>query len=151
MEEDRFLLLIILQPMKQVNKASCYVTGFRIILVFISSIAPGAVFNFTAEPILTSVLLTWSPPQEPNGVIIAYEVTYSVNGSKPNIMNTTNTIQILRLALNTEVSNISVRAYTSVGPGDASKYLSVFTPEDPTPCEFLAVILLVWSKQPVQH
>ncbi len=94
-------------------------------------------FNFAAEPRFISVLLTWSPPQEPNGVIIAYEITYSVNGSELFKMNTTNTTHIiLRLAINTEVSNISVRVYTSVGPGDASMYLSVSTLGDPTPCEF---------------
>ncbi len=91
--------------------------------------------NFTAEPILISVLLTWSPPQEPNGVIIAYEITYSVNGSESNTTNTTNTTHTLKLALSTEVSNISVRAYTRVGPGDASISLTVSTPEYPTPRE----------------
>ncbi len=100
-------------------------------------VVPGVVSDFTTELMLTSVLLTWSQPKEPNGVIIAYEVTYSVNGSEPDTMNITNTTLILILALNTEVSNISVRAYTSVGPGEASVVLNVSIPEeDPTPCEF---------------
>ncbi len=103
------------------------------------SVVPGTVSDFTTELMLTSVLLTWSPPQEPNGEIIAYEVTYSVNGSEPDTMITTNTTLILILALvNIEVSNIiSVRVYTSVGPGNASMYVTVSTPEDPTPYEFI--------------
>ena len=102
-----------------------------------NSIVPGAVSNFMAEPIFTSVLLSWTPPQEPNGVITAYEVTYSVNSSKHTVMNTTNvsTTLTLWLALSTEVSNISVRAYTGVGPGNVSVHANVSTPENPTPRE----------------
>ncbi len=106
----------------------------------IHSIVPGVVSNFTTELMFTSVLLTWSPPQEPNGVIIAYEVTYSVNSSELSIINTTNTTHILRLALSTNVSNISVRAYTSVGPGNTSIHRDVSTPEDPTPRESMYIV-----------
>ena len=77
----------------------------------------------------TSVVLTWAPPQEPNGVIIAYDVSYMVNGSNPihiNTLGTTTTIT-LELALDTRVSDISVRAYTSIGPGNATMHRDVFT------------------------
>ena len=98
---------------------------------------PGAVSNFMAEPMFTSVLLTWNPPQKPNGVIIVYEVSYNTNSSSElTVQNTTNVTLTLRLALSTEVSNISVRAYTSVGPGESSVYLNVSTSENPTPREF---------------
>ncbi len=100
--------------------------------------------NLRAEPLnFTLVLLTWSPPQGPNGVIIAYEVTYTVNSSEPSEMNTTDvtTVLTLTLAFSTEVSNISVRAYTSVGPGDALVNLNVSTPENPTPREFIHTFL----------
>ena len=101
-----------------------------------SLLVPGAVSNFMADPMFTSVLLTWNPPQEPNGVIIVYEVSYSTNRSELIVQNTTNVTLTLRLALSTEVSNISVRAYTSVGPGESSVHLRVSTFENLNPREF---------------
>ena len=38
--------------------------------------APGPVSALMAQPIFASIVLTWSAPQEPNGVLISYEVTY---------------------------------------------------------------------------
>ena len=89
-----------------------------------------------AEPMSTSILLTWSPPQEPNGVIIAYEVTYSVNSSDPVVINTTDvtTSYTLELAPNTAVFDASVRGYTSIGPGNVSGHFGVSTV---APCELL--------------
>ena len=43
------------------------------------------------QVILTSVVLTWSPPQEPNGLIIAYQVTYRIGDSRLVSVNTTDT------------------------------------------------------------
>ena len=71
----------------------------------------------------TSVVLTWSAPQEPNGVIISYEVTYVVSDGNLITTNTTalsTTFTISSLTPGTRVSNISVSAYTSVGGGDAT-------------------------------
>ena len=102
---------------------------------------PGVVTNFMAEPVITSVLLTWSPPQEPNGVIIVYEVTYRINSSDLVVVNTTDMAFTLSLTLSTEVSDISVRAYTSVGPGDDSLHFNVSTPKIPNPREFQYCIL----------
>ena len=83
---------------------------------------PGPVSNLTALPTLTSIDLTWSAPQDPNGVIISYEVTYRVTGS--NLTTTTTdlstTFSISSLTPQTTVSNISVSAYTSIGPGEAA-------------------------------
>ena len=59
--------------------------------------------NLTAEAIFNSIVLTWSVPEEPNGVILSYQVTYTVNGNAPVSTNTT---------------NISVTAYTRVGEGE---------------------------------
>ena len=83
---------------------------------------PGAVSNLTGESMFTSIVLTWSAPQEPNGVIISYEVTYRVSDSNPVTTNTTalsTTFTISPLIPGTGVSNISVSAYTSVGRGAA--------------------------------
>ena len=100
-------------------------------VLLITIIVPGAVLNLMAESTLTSVLLTWSPPQELNGVIIAYEVTYRISSSCDLlVVNTTDvaTSLTINLDVSAEISNVSVRAYTSVGPGKSS-YLSVPTTE----------------------
>ena len=79
--------------------------------------------NLTANPTLTSIYLTWSAPQEPNGVIISYEVTYRVTGNNLVTTNTTDlstTFSISSLTPQTAVSNISVSAYTSIGSGEAA-------------------------------
>ena len=107
----------------------------------LSLIVPGVVSSLMAEPRFTSIVITWHPPQDPNGVIIAYEVTYRVNDSNPTTINTTDisTTHILELALNTRVSGISVRAYTSIGPGNV--HLDVSTPQQPTPRELRYIIV----------
>ena len=65
-------------------------------------------------------MLTWSPPQPPNGIITQYTVTYRVNGSDPITRNTDDPVimyTIPSLFPQTTISNISVRASTSAGPG----------------------------------
>ena len=87
----------------------------------IHSSAPGPVFNLMGTPTLATVVLTWSPPQQPNGIISNYTVTYRVNGSAPVIRNTddpdSTIFTIPSLFPQTTISDISVRAYTSAGPG----------------------------------
>ena len=73
------------------------------------------------HPRFTSIVLTWSAPQEPNGVIISYEVTYRVSDDDPVITNTTDlstTFTIPSLTPGTTVTDISVSAYTMLGQGD---------------------------------
>ena len=80
---------------------------------------PGVVSDLTSQPKFTSVVLTWSAPQEPNGVIISYEVTYRVSDGNLVITNTTDLrFTIPSLTPGTNVTEISVSAYTSVGRGD---------------------------------
>ena len=74
--------------------------------------------DLTGHPKFTSIELTWSAPQEPNGVINSYEVTYRVSDGI-NATNTTNLrFTIPSLTPGTNVTEISVSAYTSVGRGD---------------------------------
>ena len=80
---------------------------------------PGVVSNLNGQPKFTYIVLTWSAPQEPNGVIISYEVTYRVSDGNLITHNTTNlTSTIPSLTPGTNVTEISVSAYTSVGRGD---------------------------------
>ena len=99
---------------------------------------PGPVSDITARPEVTSVVLTWSVPQEPNGIIIAYEVTYSIDGSAITVVNSTNgatTLTTPSLPPNTNISSISVTAYTSIGRGESVSHDVVITPAVPTLCE----------------
>ena len=76
--------------------------------------------NLTDQHKFTSIVLTWSAPQEPNGVIISYEVTYRISDGNLVTTNTTNmstTFTISSLTPGTNVTEISVSAYTSVGRG----------------------------------
>ena len=73
--------------------------------------------NLAGTPKFTSIVLTWSHPQEPNGVIISYEVTYTVNGRvNTSVLSTTFTIP--SLTPQTRVSAITVTAYTRIGRGE---------------------------------
>ena len=90
--------------------------------------------DLTAGPVLVCVLISWSAPQEPNGRIIAYEVTYRVSSDDLVRANTTDlgtSLEIPSLAPLTTVSNISVAAYTSVGRGEVTTHDNVMTPEEP--------------------
>ncbi|CAI8048401.1 Protein sidekick-2 [Geodia barretti] len=86
---------------------------------------PGPVGAVMASPSLSQVTLTWEPPLMPNGIIIAYEVSYrQTASSEPETR-----VNSSALATNfTTESNLeeatefifSVRAYTRVGPGNAT-------------------------------
>ena len=80
---------------------------------------PGVVSDLTGQPKFTSIVLIWRAPQEPNGVIISYEVTYRVSDGNLVTTNTTDMkFTIPLLSRGTNVTEISVSAYTSVGRGD---------------------------------
>ncbi len=94
---------------------------------------PGFVSNFVAGDQLTAVTFDWEAPEEPNGIIIAYELTYTVNSTNTTTKNFTDvsTMFTINLDINTNVSNISIRAYTSVGPGEVATADDVFIPATP--------------------
>ena len=94
--------------------------------------------DLTASPEATSVVLTWSVPEIPNGMVIAYEVTYSIKGGAITVVNSTNgatTLTIPSLPPNTIVSSLSVSAYTSIGRGESVSHGDLVTPAVPTICE----------------
>ena len=76
--------------------------------------------NLAGTPKFTSIVFTWSPPQEPNGVIISYEVTYTVNGNNTVRVNTSDlsTTFTIPSLTQTRVSVITVTAYTRIGRGE---------------------------------
>ena len=78
--------------------------------------------NFSAEAEVIAVVFSWDPPSDPNGIIFRYELTYRINGSAPvtNFTAGNTTMLSLELDLSTNVTEISVRAFTRIGGGPAA-------------------------------
>ena len=85
---------------------------------------PGPVFSLSATPAMTQLTVSWSPPSEPNGVIIVYELHFSLSNeiclcsSSTATVNTSATQHTLRGLPPNAVVTFSVRAYTIIGPGE---------------------------------
>ena len=110
------LIIITTGNLIELYTSSMYVCSLCFYIIHYS--APGPVSNLMGIPTLTTVVFTWSPPQQPNGIITQYTVTFSVNGSAPITRNPdTTTFTIQSLFPQTTISDISVRASTSAGPG----------------------------------
>ena len=105
------------------------------VIYYFPCIAPGVVSVLGSNPRFTSMDITWAPPDSPNGVILRYEVTYTINNSSP-ITNSTelNTaFTIPSLTPGTRVS-VSVSAYTSAGQGEVANLTDLMTSAI---CEFI--------------
>ena len=92
---------------------------------------PGPVGDIRAVSSLSQITISWTGPLMPNGVLIAYEVSYRpADSSEPETrLNTTDldTSFTSRNDLEEDTEFIfSVRAYTRAGPGETSS-LSVST------------------------
>ena len=99
-----------------------------------SCIAPGPVSNLIATPKFTSIVLTWRPPRQPNGVIISYQVTYTINDNivRVNTSALSTTFTIPSLTPQTRVSAITVYAYTKIGRGEPANLPPQTTFEAPS-------------------
>ena len=85
----------------------------------------------------TSIMVYWDevPPIDRNGIVTVYEVFYEplekFGGAIMSMtVNTTNTSTTLSGLEEFVEYNISVRAYTSEGPGPYSEEITVMTLED---------------------
>ena len=97
--------------------------------------------DLTGQPKFASIVLMWSSPQEPNGVIISYEVTYRVSDGNLVTTNTTNLrFTIPSLTPGTNVTEISVSAYTSVGRGDSGVIPHLVTTYVPRECIMTVIV-----------
>ena len=98
--------------------------------------------NLSNQTKFTFIRLTWALPANPNGIIIGYEITYRVNGSAPVAVNETRTAMYTITDLNPQTRvSASVRAYTSVGPGEPSNPINLTTLSlYGVPCEFYSSI-----------
>ena len=95
-------------------------------------LVPGPVSHLISMLNLNSVVMRWSVPQESNGVVGGYEVTFRINDSEilTNCTSFTN-FSILALSPQTRVSNISVSAYTGIGLGEAVTLPNLVTLSEP--------------------
>lgn len=85
-------------------------------------------------------MLTWNVPIRPNGVIISYEISYSVSGNwsvTENITNTTTSFIIQPLLPDTTVFKISVSAYTSIGRGIPANIYSLRSLSPAASCKYV--------------
>ena len=82
-----------------------------------SCTVPGPVSGLSATPGVVQLTISWSPPSEPNGDIIGYEVCSNSNGVF-SYTNTSATQHTLRDLPPNTVVTFSVRAYTIIGPGE---------------------------------
>ena len=123
----------------------CVKVLFRQIGCIFPSIAvPSMPLNVTvANKTSTTLLVTWRPPSTPNGVLISYELQYTGISSEnpvpsffyqPQFINVSIQIPEASILLSDLVpySNytISVRAFTSAGPGEYSEVIEDRTEED---------------------
>ena len=84
--------------------------------------------QLNVTPSLTTLQLVWSPPEEPNGVIISYEISYQTE-SRVMVANTSHlqrqyTVEHLRPWTTLDVS---VSAYTRLGKGVPRGAMNVST------------------------
>ena len=77
---------------------------------------PSQVSSLLAIPGSSQVAISWSPPFEPNGVIITYELRFN-NSAVLYKINTSTTQHTLRDLPPNSAVTFSVRAYT-IGPGE---------------------------------
>lgn len=78
----------------------------------------------------STVTLSWSPPEKPNGIIQQYEVTYS-NGTYSDTVNSTSAGVTLRYLKPYTYYNVTVLAYTQHGHGEQiSDTLQMLSGED---------------------
>ena len=111
---------------------------------------PGPVGTIMVSPSQSQVSLSWDPPLMPNGIIIAYEVSYRPTASsEPETrVNTTALVTHFTTEDNLEEDTkffFSVRAYTRVGPGNTSSLtISTLPKSSEIYCRSLHIIVHVF-------
>ena len=77
-------------------------------------------YSLQSFPRFTSIILTWNPPQSPNGIITRYEVSYwptETNGTMQTTSVMLTEFTLSELKLDTRWT-FEVAAFTVAGRGD---------------------------------
>lgn len=103
------------------------------------SVAPGPVVISLSKTTFQTTI-SWSPPETPNGIIIAYEVSYLQTANPQNVTCINTTDQATNLSLHelqpeTQYT-FTVRAYTQAGAGEES--IVMYTTSDRPGSSYLA-------------
>ena len=95
-------------------------------------VVPGPVSDLRSKLKFTSIDITWAHPQEPNGIILYYQIAYTANNYDPVTNNTglNATFTISGLTPGTRVS-VSVSAYTSAGQGAPANLTDLVSLSEP--------------------
>ena len=105
--------------------------------------------SLTGHAELTSVILMWTAPVKPNGIITSYKVAYTLDGEMfefENVTNMNTTFIIEPLLPNTTVFEISVSAYTIIGSGKPAKILSISTLVPAPSCKIFHIDFLFYTE-----
>jgi hypothetical protein len=96
-------------------------------------LGPGPVSGLTALPQFTFILLTWNPPEDPNGKIAQYEITYRIGRVNPDVDSSglINSYAISQLQPQTRFEEVTVTAYNDFGKGEVSRLMDISTLEAP--------------------
>lgn len=112
-----------------------YLVNFQILnVIFINPtfvVVPSPPLNVKAQDVTSnSVVITWEPPQSPNGRLLGYEVISTPNGGSLSIYGVENNsaCKLTGMKSNTMYS-ISVRAKTPAGFGVKSIPVTFSTPQ----------------------
>ena len=113
-------------------------------ITYCSCTVPGQVSGLLATPEVVQLTISWSPPSEPNGAIIAYEVYFNSSGEFSYTNTSTTQLILSNLSPNTIVV-FNVRAYTIIGPGEnvtGQASTGSICEYSPLCCEWFVIILL---------
>lgn len=109
----------------------CIYKVLQVYCIFIFSLytePAGPPFNISHINVtMTSFTLRWSPPQQSNGVILFYTVTYCCKEERTVSLNTTNTIITLSNLQPNSQYTVQIMAWTNNGSGPLSESQSFKT------------------------
>ena len=163
LELDRIVSQLTIKPWKIVSYYLQYITYTCDNYISSLSTAPASppVNVATDSPSSTSINVTWEevPSINQNGIIITYEVCYEPletfgDAIMKEMVNTSELFHELTDLEQFVDYNISVRAYTSQGPGPFSDDLTQMTLEDGMSTDFILMLQLllyhVWLFEPIE-
>lgn len=108
------------------GQASKRITLIHYYLLLHKILEPSAPRSLSADDIQsTSIILSWLPPNTPNGIIMQYEVQYNADNETSFVNFTATRMRTVGGLSPSKVYTLQVRAYTKVGAGPFSNNITV--------------------------